>query len=431
MNRVFITGLGVVSPFGTGIDILREKIRNGESAVVNMQSRWQDQLGDLNAWLGAPLAQPLDIKSIPRRLRRSMGPLAMMAYVATQEALESSGILQKDADPGDCGQKSEARVGISYGSSIGSVEVLDQAIGLCHENKGIAGLKAGTFFQIMSHTCASSLALAFGIDGFVLSPNAACASATMSIGLGFEAIREGKQDIMICGGADELHPMVSGIFDLVQAASVGYNEQADQSPRPFDKDRDGTVCAEGAGTLILESEESVRARRIEPLAEIIGFGSCNDCTGVAQPNRDSIMRCLNNALDNAGLIPDGIGYVNAHGTGTVLGDIAEAEALGSFFGGCKVPVSSLKGYFGHSLGASGAIETIAVLEMLREKRLPINRNLREVDPACQGLDYVTQEREIRFDSQEQGFLFLKNSFAFGGVNAILAIRAFEPQADAG
>jgi 3-oxoacyl-[acyl-carrier-protein] synthase II len=415
MRKVFVSGMGAVSPYGIGAGLLGQKIREGVGAVVNVKAAWDGKISDLNTWVAAPLAQPLDPQSIPRKMRRSMGPLAMMAYVAAEEAVRSADLA--------CPFERPERVGVSFGSSTGSVRCLDDVFLAYHRNKGMGGLLSGSFFQIMSHTCASNLAHAFGLGGYVVSPNAACASATMGIGLGYEAVRDGKADIMICGGADELHPMVSGTFDLVQAASTHFNDRPDATPRPFDRDRDGTVCGEGAGALVLESESSLMRRGGRAIAEIIGFASCNDGAALAQSNEESILRCLHNALDIPDLLPDAVAYVNAHGTGTVLGDAAEARAIARFFGDKQPPVSGLKGYFGHTLGASGALELIASLILIREKRLPPNRNLEIIAEDCSGLDLIREEREIPLDqTTEKGLVMIKNSFAFGGLNSVLVAR---------
>jgi 3-oxoacyl-[acyl-carrier-protein] synthase II len=249
----------------------------------------------------------------------------------------------------------------------------------------------------------------------------------MAIGLGFEAIRYGLQDVMLCGGGDELHPMVPGTFDLVQAASCGYNDRPDQTPRPFDKDRDGTVCGEGAGMLVLESEASATARGAMILAEVVGFGTGCDGQHLAQPRKESIVRCLNNALDNAGLLPDGIGYINAHGTGTVLGDAAEAQAIGEVFGACGTPDSSLKGHMGHAMGASGALESIACVDMLRGNYVLPTRNLAEPEEeSCAGLNLIRESgcRPVALPSGSPLRVLLKSSFAFGGANTVLVLKRY-------
>jgi len=411
MNRVVITGVGSVSPFGRGAGALLDGLQAGRSAVVDMREEWEPLLAGLTCLVGAPLSEPLDEKSIPRKSRRSMGPAAMMACVAGRDAVDDAGL-------GDEALRS-GRTGICFASTMGSTSRMSNAFREFLQGDFHKGLSSGTFFQIMSHTCAANLAQYLGVCGRVVSPDAACASATLAIGLGFETIRAGTQDIMLCGGAEELHAIVAGCFDLVQASSCHFNDRPSATPRPFDRDRDGTVCGEGAGALVLESESSARARGARILGEVAGFASLADGTHVAQPQRESIARCLDNALDNAGFLPDAIDYINAHGTGTRLGDAAEAQAIVDIFGRGKTPVSSLKGHLGHTLGASGALELIAALRMMHEGQLVPTLNLDQVAEECAGIDHVTAPRETAVHA------FLKSSFAFGGINSVLAVKRYE------
>jgi len=270
----------------------------------------------------------------------------------------------------------------------------------------------------MSHTCAANLAHALDVTGRVVSPNAACASSLHAIACGMEAVQSGRQDIMLCGGAEELHVTVTASFDLVRAASNHFNEEPHETPRPFDQDRDGIVCGEGAGALILESEQSALARGAEILAEVVGYSSNTGGTYMAQPHAQSITECLNAALQAANLPPDAIEYVNAHATGTIQGDLAEAEALEAVFGRGSVPVSSFKGHFGHTLGASGALELIACLLMQKRGYLIPTRNLKTPGTGCEGLDHVTTLRPADFDR------FVKNSFAFGGIGSVLVLQRY-------
>jgi len=408
LNKVVITGVGVVSPFGIGKAPLDEALLAGRSAVVSRRDLWEEKLSDLTCWLGAPLGEPLDVKSIPRKLRRSMGRVAMLAYLATTEALEQAQVGDKEL--------SSDRIGISFGSTIGSVASIEEFFSACLEHRAIGGLPANIFFQFMNHTCAANLAHAFGVSNRVLSPSAACASSLQAIGCGIETIEQGRQDIMICGGADELHMMVSACFDLVHAASHGFNDRPTCTPRPFDHNRDGIVCGEGAGAIILESEKSAEARGAEALAQIEGCATTCEGKHMAQPHRESIVRCLKEALDDSGLAPGDIEYVSAHATGTVEGDREEARALQEVFGARNVPVSSLKGHLGHTLGASGAVELAACLSMQKGGYLVPTRNLQEPGEGCEGLDHVTGLRRVGFGR------FMKSSFAFGGVNSVLIVK---------
>jgi 3-oxoacyl-[acyl-carrier-protein] synthase II len=233
--------------------------------------------------------------------------------------------------------------------------------------------------------------------------------------MAFEVIRAGRQHAMLCGGAEELHPTVTGSFDMLMAASTGYNDRPGEASRPFDAARDGLVCGEGAGILLIESLERARQRGAPILAEILGFQTCGGGGHISESNREGIARCMQDALADAGCGPGAVEYVSAHATGTLQGDGEEAAAIREVLGGA-VPVSSLKGHLGHTLGASGAIELAAVVRGLREGRLYPTRNLETVAESCRGVRHVVTLETTR------ARVFLKNSFAFGGINATLICR---------
>ncbi len=409
-EKVVITGVGAVSPYGIGVERLMKGINAGLSAVVDLQALWQRRVKDLTCWVGAPLRESLDPARIPRVARRSMGRVAQLAYVASLEALDRAGILLEHCRSN--------RMGVSFSSTTGSPSSLEEFFSGSFEKSQIDGLPSNIFFRFMSHTCAANLARAFGTTGRTLSPNAACASSLQAIGCAVEAIENGLEDIMLCGGADELHVMVTACFDLVRAASSHFNDQPGRTPRPFDRDRDGIVCGEGAGALILESEQHARARGANILAEVAGYATTTDGTHMAQPHCGSIVQCMTRALEAAGSPAGAIEYVNAHATGTLQGDRAEAEALKTVFGEGGVPVSSLKGHFGHTLGASGALELIACLHMQKGGYLIPTLNLKVPGEGCEGLDHLITRREVSFGR------FAKNNFAFGGVNAVLIVQKY-------
>ena len=230
---------------------------------------------------------------------------------------------------------------------------------------------------------------------------------------------------MLCGGADELHALVSASLDLVNACSSHFNDQPTRTPRPFDRDRDGTVCGEGAGALILESEECARDRGVEILAEVAGYATTSDGTHISQPHRESITACIREALVRSALDPGALDYVNAHATGTLAGDKAEAEALRSVFKEHRVAISSLKGHFGHTLGASGALETVASLAMQKDGYMIPSLNLEAPGEGCGGLDHVTTLRRGNVER------FAKNSFAFGGINSVLILTRYHDDGRSG
>lgn len=410
MNRVLITGIGAITPYGIGITKFIEGVYTSRSAVVSMKSQWETKIKDLNCWLGAPLSECVDEKLIPRKFRRFMGPPAIYSALAAEEAVNDSGITREVLSSG--------KAGVSFASTMASVIWMENMVHDVFEKSSIRDLPSGLFFKIMSHSCASNIAHYFNIIGKTIAPNAACASAALSIGVGYETIKNGEQDIMICGGADELHFLVNASFDLVGAASTHFNDSPSNSPRPFDKDRDGTVCGEGCGALILESEESAKARGAKIYGEVVGFSTSADGSHLAEPHKDSILYCIKNALDNSRLSPKEIQFINAHATGTILGDLAEAQALEVVFGNNQPPISSYKGYFGHTLGASAALEMILSLAMMRDEIISPTLNLESPGEGCENLNHVLKTEKRKIDC------FIKNSFAFGGINSVLIVKRY-------
>jgi 3-oxoacyl-[acyl-carrier-protein] synthase II len=267
----------------------------------------------------------------------------------------------------------------------------------------------------MSHTVPANLAQFFEVRGRVISTCTACTSGSQGIGYGFETVRSGAHELMISGGAEEFHPIMSAVFDLMFATSTR-NDAPHTSPRPFDADRDGLVVGEGAATLILEDLERARDRGARIRAEVVGFGTNCDGKHITNPDMAGMQRVMELALADAGLRPDDIDYVNAHGTATEAGDIAESLAMNAVFGE-RIPTSSLKSFIGHTLGGAGSIEAWLTIEMLREGWFAPTLNLDRVDPRCGALDYIRGAcREIDAD------LVMSNNFAFGGVNTSLIFR---------
>jgi 3-oxoacyl-[acyl-carrier-protein] synthase II len=269
----------------------------------------------------------------------------------------------------------------------------------------------------MSNTCAVNVANFFGIRGRVISTCSACTSASHAIGYGYDAIRSGQVDVMLCGGAEEMHFTHAAIFDILYATSTHYNERPEASPRPFDAARDGLVVAEGAGTLVLESEESARRRGAHVHGEVIGFGTSCDGTHVTMPSAEGMASAMKQALADARLAPGDVDYINAHATATDAGDVAESQATLQVFGD-RVPLSSTKGHTGHTLGACGALESAFCLAMMNEGFLVPTRNLDNPDPRCAKLNYV--RGEVR--SAPNLRIVMNNNFAFGGINTSLVFR---------
>ena len=404
LKRVVITGLGVVSPFGNGVPALMKGIKEGRSAVRRMEG-WEQYIG-LRSLVGAPV-EMRDEMRIPRQKRRSMGRMSIFAAQAADEALADAGISLTGEDLW--------RVGCVIGSTMGSAKSINDAFETMLPNKDLSRLNSTMFFQCMSHTAAVNVAQYLGLNGSIMAPAAACASALHAIGTGYDLIRLGRQDVLLCGGAEELHPTVTGSFDILFATSTKYNDRPQKTPRPFDRDRDGLVCGEGSGLVVLEDYERAIRRNARIYAEIAGYSTTANGLHVSQSNKESMVVCMRQALSEAGVKADAIDYVNAHATATIQGDQEEAEAIRDIFGS-TVPVSSMKGYIGHTLGASGAIELAASLSMMEQGVIYPTLNLDTVSPECEGIHHVIQPLKKQIKT------VLKNGFAFGGINAALVCR---------
>jgi 3-oxoacyl-[acyl-carrier-protein] synthase II len=298
---------------------------------------------------------------------------------------------------------------------MGSAKSINDAFETMLPGKDLSRLNSTMFFQCMSHTAAVNVAQYLGLNGTIMAPAAACASALHAIGAGYDLIRLGRQDLLLCGGAEELHPTVTGSFDILFATSTKYNDAPQKTPRPFDRDRDGLVCGEGSGLLVLEDYERAIRRNAKIYAEIMGYSTTANGLHVSQSNRESMVVCMQQALRDARTSPGEIDYINAHATATLQGDQEEAEAIGQVFGPA-VPVSSLKGYIGHTLGASGAIELAASLSMMERGVIYPTLNLDAVSPECEGINHVMHPLKKQIKT------VLKNGFAFGGINAALVCR---------
>ncbi len=362
----------------------------------------------LNTNLAAPIqwTQP----EYSRKKTRGMGKVALMAVNSSERAIQHAGLL-------DSPELINGETGVSYGSSTGNVDALLDFYSMLTTND-IQGITATTYIRSMPQTCAVNIALFFGLTGRLLTSNTACTAGSLAIGLGFEAIKYGHQKIMVCGSAEELNPTGSAVFDTLYATSTR-NDTPHLTPRPFDKDRDGLVIGEGAGTIILEELNHALERGAKIYAEIIGFGTNTDGNHITQPNKKTMEIAMRLALKNAGLDPSRIDYVNGHGTATQRGDIAESHATYNCFGRA-IPINTQKGYIGHTLGACGAIESWLAINMMNNDWFAPNLNLDHVDPACAPLDYITGE------GRDMHVTYLMcNNFAFGGINTSLIFRRWE------
>jgi len=406
MRRVVITGMGAVSPFGKGVDLFIESLIEGKSAITTLP-----ELADiegLRSWV-AGVVNGINPKEIPRKYRRSMSKMSIYATLACKEALNQAGLTAEQCAGG--------RTGVAIGSTTGSTRATQEFFDKFLSTGGLEQMKSTVFFKIMNHSSAANVSQILGITGRTLSPSAACSTSCQAIGYGYETIAFGKQDFMLCGGTDEYHPLSTGTFDILNAASVKFNDHPYQTPRPFDRDRDGVVCSEGSGILLLESLDSAKKRKANILCEIIGFATVSDPSSIANPDMASIRRCMQLALDDAGIEPEKIDYVNAHATSTKQGDIAESNAISELFGN-DTPVSSFKGHIGHTMAASGALESIALVEMINRGCLIPTLNLENIDDACSNIRHICDLEKTSIKTA------IKNNFALGGINSSLVIRRF-------
>ena len=406
LKRVVITGLGSVSPFGRGVDTLMDGLLSGRSSVVNVPR--MAEIKGMRSRVAA-LVPGIDPKEIPRKFRRSMSNMSVFATLACHDALAQAGLSGSDRAGG--------RLGVAIGSTVGSPQTMEEFFRDFTTDNSLERMKSTLFFHIMNHSCAANVAQALGITGRILAPAAACSTGCQAVGYGAEMIALGKQDIMLCGGADEFHPLTAATFDIMNAASIAFNDAPSSTPRPFDQDRDGVVCAEGSGILVLESLDSAVRRAAPVLAEVAGFATLSDPASIANPDAASIEECMRQTLQDAGMAPQEIHYVNAHATATELGDIAESEAISRLFG-TEVPVSSLKGHLGHAMAASGSLELAACVEMMRRGVLVPTLNLDRVDPRCGKIQHVRDCGNRQIDA------VIKNNFALGGVNSSIILRRY-------
>lgn len=408
MKRVVVTGMSAITALGQDWATFRQNVTAGRSATRQMPE-W-DCYADLNTRLAAPVLDFERPAHYSRKLIRSMGRVSLMATRATEVALQDAGLLAHPA-------LTDGRCGIAYGSSTGSTEPIT-AFGRMLEQQTMTGVTATSYIQMMAHTTAVNIGVFFGIKGRIYTTSSACTSASQGIGYAYEAIKFGRQTLMVAGGAEELCVTEAAVFDTLYATSTR-NSQPEQTPRPFDQQRDGLVIGEGAGTLILEELEHALARGARIYAEVVGFGTNSDGLHVTQPSAPTMEQAMRLALADADLAPSAIGYVNAHGTATDRGDIAESEATHQVFGPA-MPFSSLKSYLGHTLGACGAIESWGSIMMMQDNWYAPTLNLTQVDPACAELDYIVgKPRTIHAN------YIMNNNFAFGGINTSLIFKNWQ------
>ncbi|MCL1075767.1 beta-ketoacyl-ACP synthase [Shewanella dokdonensis] len=404
-QRVVITGMAGISALGQDWPTIKARLQSGRNAVQRVPE-W-DRYDGLNTRLAAPVNDFTVPAHYSRKKTRSMGRVALMATRASELALADAGLLD---DP----IVASGAMGIAYGSSAGSPSAII-GFGDMLKHGDMSGIDATSYIRMMGHTTAVNVGVFFGLKGRTITTSSACTSGSQGIGYAYEAIKYGRQPLMLAGGAEELCASEAVVFDTLFATSTR-NDTPQLTPRPFDRDRDGLVIGEGAGTLVLEELQHAQARGARIYAEVIGFGTNADGAHITQPNATTMEGAIRLALDDAGITPQQIGYVNAHGTATDRGDAAESQATYAVFGN-QVPISSLKSYTGHTLGACGALEAWWSIMMMRDGWFVPTLNLEHPAEDCADLDYIRDNGRAL-----QTELVMSNNFAFGGINTSLIFR---------
>ncbi len=407
-RRVVVTGMSGVTSLGNNWKDVSKSISEGKSGIQRMPE-WEDIQG-LNTNLGAPVSAFSLPERFKRKQLRGAGRVSKLALSATEQALIDSDLIETDV-------LASGETGVAYGSSTGSIDAVRE-FGEVLMSRTTHALNSTSYVRMMPHTSAVNLSVVYGTKGRIIPTSCACASGSLAIGYAYEAIKHGYQNLMLAGGAEELDATEAAVFDTLYATSL-MNENPEQSPRPFDKNRDGLVIGEGAATLVLEELEHAQKRGVKIYAEIVGFGTNSDGNHITQPTQITMERVMELALLDAQIAPNKIGYVSAHAAATFTGDKTESHATAAVLGN-NVPISSLKSYFGHTLGACGAIEAWLGICGLIEGWFPPTHNLQEIDLDCAKLDYIQgQNREINCST------IMSNNFAFGGMNTSLIFNKFQ------
>lgn len=404
-NRVVITGMGIYSCIGTSLDEVKESLFQGKSGIVLVDKR--KEFG-FRSGLSGVVPKP-DLKNLlSRRQRVSMGEESEYAFLPTTDALQQAGIDQDFLDAHE--------VGILYGNDSVSQAVVE-SIDIAREKKDTTLMGSGAIFKSMNSTVTMNLSTIFRLRGINLTISAACASGSHSLGLAYMMIKNGFQDMIVCGGAQETNHYSMASFDGLGVFSVREDEPAKAS-RPFDSGRDGLIPSGGAATLIVESLESALKRGANIIAEIAGYGFSSNGGHISTPNVDGPALAMQRALQQSGLTVKDIDYINAHATSTPIGDANEARAIYEIFGG-DVPVSSTKSMTGHECWMAGASEVIYSILMMQHGFVAPNINLEHPDDEAQRINIIAETKSQKID------VFLSNSFGFGGTNSALIVKKYK------
>ncbi len=410
-RRVVVTGLGTINALGHTVQETWEKALRGESGIGPITLF---DASDLAVQFAGEVKNFNPARYMPARVARRYSRFEQFGLVAAQEAIQNAGLDLEKEDP--------TRIGIIIASAIGGIETLEKNTLLLY-NDGARKVSAFVIPQLMPNGAAGVVSIHYGLLGPAFSVASACASGNDALGMAWHLIRQGIVDVAIAGASESTICKVAVVaFDRIGAMARGGPDRKD-APRPFDKNRDGFVMSEGAAILILESEEHARARGANILAEFAGYASTSDAYHITAPHEQGLgaIRAMRLALQSAGLNPEDVDYINAHGTGTELNDAIETRAIKEVFGehAYRIPVSSTKSMTGHMMGATGALEAIFCILAIQHGVVPPTINYTTPDPECD-LDYVPNEaREVNVR------VAMDNAFGFGGHNAVLIFRAYE------
>ncbi|MCD8306451.1 MAG: beta-ketoacyl-[acyl-carrier-protein] synthase family protein [Prevotella sp.] len=402
-NRVVITGMGIWSCLGTTLDEVRDALYSGKSGIVLSPER---KAAGFRSGLCADIPRA-DLKPfIPRNQRQFMPEEAQYAYMATRQALDAAGL--------DTDYLEKNEVGLIYGNDS-VAEATMNALDKFRQLGDTAACGSGAIFQSMNSTVTMNLACLFKLRGINLTASAACASGSHSVGLGYLLIRDGLQDCVVCGGAQEANMFGVAAFDGIQSFSVR-EDKPECASRPFDRDRDGLVPGGGAATIIIESYDHAVKRGAKILGEIMSWGFSGNGDHISTPNVDGPARSLELCLKNSGINPSEIGYINAHATSTRIGDAREAQAIARVFGERRIPVTSTKSQTGHEMWMAGASEIIYSMLMMKNDFIGANINFENPDEETASINVLPERIDTHFD------MFLSNSFGFGGTNSTLIVK---------
>lgn len=406
-RRVVITASSAITPIGYAKDDIIKRLQQGKSGVARLRD---DGLltRHIHSHVFGDVDYPIEY-DFKRHYRKTMGPVAYYACQVAKDVLEKSGLSKEFISSG--------RLGVSFGSTHGSPTVQRDIYKTFFNDldSKFSSIGAVDYLRSMVHTTAVNITRMFEITGRILSSSTACTTSSQAIGYGYEMVKYGMQDAMLCGGADEYDTTTVAVFDNLMACSVDYNDTPERTPRPFDAKRDGLVVGEGGGAVLLEEYEAAKKRGAEILGEIIGF-SCNNNGGdLILPNLDGITQTLKLALKDASIGPEEVDFVSAHATGTKMGDVIEAQAIGAVYGDSPL-VTGLKSYMGHTMGTCGVIEVILTQYMMEQGFVVPTLNLENVDERCAMLHHTPEVSD-----QEMKIAAVQN-FAFGGVNTCLLLK---------